>query len=120
MKRFYRNHLWVSKPDSKGLSYLGLSPFIKDYFIRLKKIDYEEFFKIKYGLKYNFKNELFLERIGKKMRDEMMASEKIEYDRFAIQQDEPFCKLLTAEFDVQLAAPIEMRIIDENFQGYYN
>lgn len=43
----------------------------------------------------------------------------MEYDRFAIRKDEPFSLLKTVEFDVQLAAPVEMRVIQMNFQIEY-
>ena len=106
MKKLYRNHVWISLPDKAGLSFFGLSEFAKEHFLRLKRLDYEEYFKTKYGMKYTFKNQLFLERIQGRAWSELKLSEQMEYDRFAIRQDEPFCQLLTAEFDVELSAPI--------------
>ena len=41
MKRLYRNHQWISIPDNNGISYFGISSFLKNYCTRLKRIDYE-------------------------------------------------------------------------------
>ena len=95
MKRFYRNHVWVSPPDQSGLSFFGISDFTKDHFLRLKKLNYEEYFKTNYGIKYPFRNQLFLEKIKNKPWEELKLNEQMEYDRFAIRRDEPFCELYT-------------------------
>ena len=44
----------------------------------------------------------------------------MEYERFTIKQDEPFCLLKTMQFDVELTAPADMRVLETNFQVDYD
>jgi hypothetical protein len=61
MQKLIRKHQWITKPDSKGISYYGLTNFAKDYLLRLDSLNYEDYFKTKYGIMYKNRIAMFLD-----------------------------------------------------------
>lgn len=40
LPKFYRSHIWITPPGSDGLSFLGISDYAKEHFVRLHKLDF--------------------------------------------------------------------------------
>ena len=51
--------------------------------------------------------------------DEMQVADQIEFDRFVIRKDEPFTILRAVEFDIEVSAPVQMRVLELNFDVDY-
>ena len=54
MKKLIRNHQWITSPNTEGISFFGITQFSKDYFLRFQRLDYEQYFKTGYGLKFRY------------------------------------------------------------------
>lgn len=60
LPKYYSNHLWITPPADDGFSYIGLSEFVKKYFVRFNKINIDRFPKSNYSLQNGFHIEAFI------------------------------------------------------------
>ncbi len=108
LNKYYWKHLWVTEPNSEGKSFLGLTQTALKYFLRISKLSYLEHFKTCYGIENNYRIEQFLREYVK--LEEVQKGVEMEYERFCLKRGEPFCTMQTMEFDVELQAPVTMRV----------
>jgi hypothetical protein len=60
MQKLIRKHQWITLPDSKGISYYGLTNFSKDFLLRLDSLYHEPYFKTNYGIMFSARNTSFI------------------------------------------------------------
>lgn len=54
LPKYYYHHLWITTPSHDGLSFVGLSDFAKNYFVRFNKINFEGYAKTNYAMQNRF------------------------------------------------------------------